>query len=56
MSLAVAALATFFGIGPLAAATIERVEVEAGRIVLGFDDVVEGASAFVLDGPQRLAI
>ena len=38
------------------AATVEHVEVRDGRITIRFDEAVRGASSFVLDGPQRIAI
>lgn len=34
---------------------IAAVDVDGGRVTLRFDDVVDGASAFLLDGPQRIA-
>lgn len=41
---------------PALASTVERVVVEKGRIVLRFDEAVERAAAFVLDGPRRIAV
>jgi N-acetylmuramoyl-L-alanine amidase len=38
------------------AATVERVEVDGGRITIRFDEAVRGASSFILDAPQRIAI
>jgi N-acetylmuramoyl-L-alanine amidase len=38
------------------AAAIAQVNVTDRAITLAFDDVVAGASAFMLDGPQRIAI
>lgn len=38
------------------AATVERVEVSGARITIRFDEAVRGASSFILDGPQRIAI
>ena len=41
---------------PAFAATIDRIAIEAGRVVVHFDDRVANASSMVLDGPQRIAI
>lgn len=38
------------------AATISHVGVEKGRIVIRFDEAVERAASFVLDGPRRIAV
>lgn len=38
------------------AATVERVDVRNGRITIRFDEAVRGASSFILDAPQRIAI
>ncbi|BAV65397.1 N-acetylmuramoyl-L-alanine amidase [Sphingobium cloacae] len=35
---------------------ISAVDVQGDRVVVRFDDRVEGASAFLLDGPRRLAL
>nr|WP_261294554.1 N-acetylmuramoyl-L-alanine amidase [Sphingomonas hylomeconis] len=56
MSLLFALLACWFSGVPALAATIERVEVKQDRIVVHFDEQVIGASAFVLAGPNRLAL
>lgn len=41
---------------PTRAASISSVDVAQDRITLMFDAAVAGASAFVLDGPRRLAV
>ncbi len=41
---------------PARAATVERVTIEDDRIVIRFDDPVENAASFVLDGPRRIAV
>ncbi|MCC2979820.1 N-acetylmuramoyl-L-alanine amidase [Sphingomonas sp. IC4-52] len=38
------------------AATVQRVDVREGRITIRFDEAVRGASSFILNGPQRIAI
>ena len=38
------------------AATVQGVEVTGDRVVLRFDAAVSGASAFVLDGPERITV
>ncbi len=38
------------------AATISHVGVEKGRIVIRFDEAIERAASFVLDGPRRIAV
>ena len=49
-------LALFFGATGTEAAAISGVDLSADSIVLRFDHPVEGASAFLLDGPQRIAV
>jgi N-acetylmuramoyl-L-alanine amidase len=49
-------LAALSGISPLAAAVVSSVDVAANGVTLRFDDAVEGASAFMLDGPSRIAV
>lgn len=44
-----------FGV-PVAAATVERVDVSNARVTIRFDEAVRGASSFVLDQPRRIAI
>ncbi|WBH17519.1 N-acetylmuramoyl-L-alanine amidase [Sphingomonas radiodurans] len=41
---------------PTWAATVERVVITDKRIRIHFDAAVRGASSFVLDGPQRIAV
>lgn len=56
VSFVLALLACWFAGAPAWAATVERVDVGGDRIVIHFDQSVAGASAFVLDTPQRLAV
>ncbi|KQM64135.1 N-acetylmuramoyl-L-alanine amidase [Sphingomonas sp. Leaf17] len=51
-------LAMFAGwlASPARAATVERVAIEDDRIVIRFDESVETAASFVLDGPRRIAV
>ncbi|MDB5663108.1 MAG: N-acetylmuramoyl-L-alanine amidase [Sphingomonas bacterium] len=49
-------LSALFGLFPLSAAMVSGVELATDRITLRFDDPVEGASAFLLDGPTRIAV
>ena len=51
-----ACLATIVACGPVDAARISGVEVNDGAITLRFDAAPSAASAFVLDGPDRLAV
>ncbi len=55
MSLLFALASLLFG-APVWAATVQRVDVRGGRISIHFDEAVRGASSFILDGPQRIAI
>lgn len=41
---------------PAEAATIRAIEVQADSITLRFDEEIHGASSFLVDSPQRLAI
>lgn len=41
---------------PAQAGSISDVRVQDGRVILQFDGNVEGASAFLLDGPRRIAL
>lgn len=52
----VAIMALLLPLGPAGAASISGIETGADRIVLRFDGAVERASAFVVDGPDRLAV
>jgi len=45
-----------FAAAPGFAGGISAVDVQGDRVVVRFDDSVEGASAFLLDGPRRLAL
>ena len=51
-----ALLATVVSTAPVQATTVQRVEIEGGRVLIHFDAAVEQASSFVLDGPRRIAI
>jgi len=50
------ALAGIFAATPGHAGGIAAVDVRGDRVVVRFDGRVEGASAFLLDGPRRLAL
>ena len=56
MLLALACVTIFLGWQPLLAASIQSVEVGRDQVTVSFDDYVESASAFLLDGPTRIAI
>jgi len=45
-----------FAAAPGFAGGISAVDVQGDRVVVRFDDSMEGASAFLLDGPRRLAL
>jgi N-acetylmuramoyl-L-alanine amidase len=49
-------VAALNGISPLAAAVVSGVDVAANGVTLRFDEAVDGASAFMLDGPSRIAV
>lgn len=51
-----ASIIALFGWQPALATAIEGVRVTPDRVVVEFDDFVANASAFVLDGPARIAI
>ncbi|MBN8838781.1 MAG: N-acetylmuramoyl-L-alanine amidase [Sphingomonadales bacterium] len=51
-----ALLAIVVSTAPVQATTVQRVEIEGGRVLIHFDAAVEQASSFVLDGPRRIAI
>lgn len=51
-----ALVAGWLGAVPASAATVQRVMVEDGRIVIRFDDRVPAAASFLLDGPRRIAV
>lgn len=56
VSFFLAMLTLWFGGVPAWAATVERIDVAADHVVLHFDARVAGASALLLDRPQRIAI
>ena len=56
MSVASLLLATFAAVQPAPAAAISGVDVTSDAIVLRFNGSVDGASAFLLDKPERLAV
>ncbi len=56
VSLLLALLACWFAGTPGWAARVEHVEVKRDRIVVRFDEIVADASAFVLAGPNRIAL
>jgi N-acetylmuramoyl-L-alanine amidase len=56
VSFLLALLACWFAGTPSWAATVERVDVHDGRIVVRFDQSVADASAFAIDAPQRIAL
>ncbi|MEG3087979.1 N-acetylmuramoyl-L-alanine amidase [Sphingomonas sp. PB4P5] len=56
MSLLLALLTCWFSSVPALATAIDRVEVKRDRIVVHLDDQVSGATAFVLGGPNRIAL
>ncbi len=50
------ALASALFATPGSAGGISAVDVQGSQVTLRFDDAVDGASAFLLDGPQRIAL
>ncbi|WP_088333649.1 N-acetylmuramoyl-L-alanine amidase [Sphingomonas mucosissima] len=56
MSMLLAFLAGLTAGVPGWAATVERVDVHDGRITIRFDEAVRGASSFILNAPQRIAV
>ena len=48
--------ATLLASSPLSAGSINRIEAADGQLTISFDDIVEGASAFSLIGPNRIAV
>lgn len=56
VSFLLALLTCWFSSVPAWAASIERVEVKRDRIVVHFDDKVVDAAAFLLAGPNRIAL
>lgn len=49
-------LGSFAGLAPAQAAAVRSLDFDADKLVLRFDDAVPKVSAFVVDGPDRLAI
>jgi N-acetylmuramoyl-L-alanine amidase len=56
VSFLLALLACWFAGTPGWAATIEHVDIKSDRIVVRFDQSVADASAFMLTGPERIAL
>lgn len=56
VSFLLALLAAWFGGAPGWAATVQQVRVQHDRVEIRFDDSVARASAFLLAGPDRIAI
>ncbi len=48
--------AALFAAAPVQAGGISAIDVQGDQVTLRFDDRVDGASAFMLDGPQRIAL
>ena len=48
--------AAYLVTNPALASRVESVDISADKVVLEFDGTVTGASAFLLDGPQRIAV
>jgi len=49
-------VASVFAADPAFASKVQRVDISADKVVLEFDGTVSNASAFLLDGPQRIAV
>ncbi|GAA0726165.1 N-acetylmuramoyl-L-alanine amidase [Sphingomonas japonica] len=56
VSVFLAILALWLGGTPAVAASIEAVQIERDRIVITFDERIADATAFLLDGPHRIAL
>ena len=56
VSIVLALLLGVFAGAPGWAATVERVDVSDGKVVIRFDDAVAAASSFLLAEPQRIAV
>ena len=52
----IALATTMLAATPGDAGGIAAVDVQGDRVTVRFDDRVEGASAFLLDGPRRIAL
>ena len=56
MALATILASALLTINPAQAGSISSIEADGSQITIAFDDLVEGASAFSLVGPDRIAI
>ncbi|WP_442955275.1 N-acetylmuramoyl-L-alanine amidase [Parasphingorhabdus sp.] len=56
MALGTLLASTLLAIHPAQAGSVSRIEASGSKITISFDDLVEGASAFSLLGPDRIAI
>jgi len=56
MSLATILASALLTLNPAHAGSVSRIEADGSQITISFDDLVEGASAFSLIGPDRIAI
>ncbi len=56
MSLATILASAILTLNPAHAGSVSRIEANGSQITISFDDLVEGASAFSLVGPDRIAI
>ncbi len=56
MPLSALIASAFLAVSPAEAGSINRIEANSGQITVSFDDLVEGASAFSLVGPNRVAV
>jgi len=56
MALATILASALLTVTPAQAGSVSRIEANGSQITISFDDLVEGASAFSLIGPDRIAI
>ena len=56
MALATILASALLTVNPALAGSVSRIEANGSQITISFDDLVEGASAFSLLGPDRIAI
>lgn len=56
MALATILASALLTTNPAQAGSVSRIEADGSQITISFDDLVEGASAFSLVGPDRIAI
>ena len=56
MSLSTIMVASLLALNPAHAGSVNRIDATGGQITVSFDGLVEGASAFSLIGPDRIAI